>query len=158
MGHGGQLARQSVGSGSGVTADFNTLNITADTTVNLDSARTIGSLVFGDTDTFVGRWLDADEQRAPDNILTLAGTTPTITVNALGGTKTVTISAVSRRLGGPHQIRHRHADPHRREYLQRHDHGQRRHAANRQRRHIRNTRLRPGEHRQRGHADDQSQQ
>ena len=77
-----------VGSGSSVTADFNTLNITADTTVHLDSARTIGNLVFGDTDTASpAGWTLAG------NILTLAGTTPTITVNALGGTKTVTISA-----------------------------------------------------------------
>ena len=83
-----------VGGGSGSTANFNTLNITADTTVNLDSARTIGNLVFGDTDTSsAAGWTLANNAEA-GNILTLAGTTPTITVNALGGTKTVTISAV----------------------------------------------------------------
>lgn len=82
-----------VGSGSGSTADFNTLNIAADTTVNLDSARTIGHLVFGDTDTSsAAGWTLANNGNA-GHILTLAGTTPTITVNALGGTKTVTISA-----------------------------------------------------------------
>jgi hypothetical protein len=40
-----------VGGGSGNTALLNTLNITADTTVNLDTPLTIGNLVFGDTDT-----------------------------------------------------------------------------------------------------------
>ena len=83
-----------VATGSGNTANFNTLNITADTTVNLDSARTIGNLVFGDTDTSsAAGWTLANNGNA-GNILTLAGTTPTITVNALGDTKTATISAV----------------------------------------------------------------
>ena len=77
-----------VGSGSGSTADFSTLNITADTTVNLDSARTISNLVFGDTDTS-----SAAAWTLEGNPLTLAGTTPTITVNALGDTKAVTIRA-----------------------------------------------------------------
>ena len=85
-----------VASGSGSTADFNTLNLTADTTVDLDSARTIGNLIFGDTDTSpssAASWTLANNGNA-SNILTLAGTTPTITVNALGATKTATISAV----------------------------------------------------------------
>ena len=81
------------GGGSGKTADFNTLNITADATVNLDSALTIGNLVFGDTVTSsAAGWTLANNGNA-GNILTLAGATPTITVNALGDTKTVTISA-----------------------------------------------------------------
>src|SRR5438128_2143236 len=33
------------------TADFSTIDITADDTVHLDSVRTIGNLIFGDTDT-----------------------------------------------------------------------------------------------------------
>jgi autotransporter-associated beta strand protein len=78
-----------VATGGGSTADFNTLNLTADTTVDLDSARTIGNLIFGDTDTS-----SAADWTLTGNTLTLAGTTPTITVNPLGGTKTVTISAV----------------------------------------------------------------
>jgi autotransporter-associated beta strand protein len=77
-----------VATGTGSTADFNTLNITADTTVDLDSARTIGNLVFGDTDTS-----SAAGWTLTGNTLTLAGSTPTITVNSLGGTKTVEISA-----------------------------------------------------------------
>lgn len=35
--------------GAGNTADFNTLNIAADTTVTLDRTRSIGTMVFGDT-------------------------------------------------------------------------------------------------------------
>ncbi len=79
--------------GGGGTADFNTLNISADATVHLDSLRTIGSLVFGDTDPSSAAGWTLTNNGAQGNILTLAGT-PTITVNALGGTKTVTISAV----------------------------------------------------------------
>jgi autotransporter-associated beta strand protein len=78
-----------VGSGSGNTGDFSTLNITADTAVDLDSPQTIGNLVFGDTDTS-----SAAGWTLSGNILTLAGTTPSITVNVLGATKTATISAV----------------------------------------------------------------
>lgn len=40
-----------VADGAGNTADFNTLDPTAITTVTLDSARTLGTLLFGDTDT-----------------------------------------------------------------------------------------------------------
>ena len=81
-----------VANGSGATADFNTLNIIADTTVNLDSARTIGNLIFGDTTASNG-WILANNGVAA-NILTLAGTTPTITVNALASGKTATITGV----------------------------------------------------------------
>ncbi len=55
----------------------------------MDSARTIGNLVFGDTNTS-----SAAGWTLTGNTLTLAGATPSITVNALGGTKTATISAV----------------------------------------------------------------
>jgi autotransporter-associated beta strand protein len=83
-----------VATGSGSTADFNTLDITGDTTVDLDSARTIGNLVFGDTDTSSAAGWTLTNNGTPGNVLILAGTTPTITVNALGDTKTATISAV----------------------------------------------------------------
>lgn len=83
-----------VANGSGFTANFNTVNIPAATTVNLDSARTIGSLIFGDTDTTsAASWTLANNGSAA-NILTLAGGTPTITVNALGASSTATVSAV----------------------------------------------------------------
>jgi autotransporter-associated beta strand protein len=82
-----------VATGSGSTADFSTLNITADTTVDLDSARTIGNLVFGDTDTTSAAGWTLTDNGTPSNILILNGTSPTITVNALGDTSTATISA-----------------------------------------------------------------
>ena len=43
-----------IADGAGFSADFNTLNITADRTVTLGAARTIGHLVFGDTTTTAG--------------------------------------------------------------------------------------------------------
>ena len=46
----------------------------------------------------------------------LGRTTPTITVNALGTAKTTTISAAIAGSAGLTKSRHRHADPHRREY------------------------------------------
>ncbi|HSH94033.1 MAG TPA: autotransporter-associated beta strand repeat-containing protein, partial [Roseimicrobium sp.] len=101
-----------IADGSGSTAFFNNVDIPASTViVNLDTARTIGNLIFGDTtNTTVGAWVLANNGSSP-NILTLAGTTPTITVNDLGaggyattggsiayagssGASTVTISAV----------------------------------------------------------------
>lgn len=80
--------------GSDSTADFGTLNLTADTTVDLDSARTIGNLVFGDTDTSSAASWTLSNNSEPGNILTLAGAMPTLTVNALGDTKLVTIGTV----------------------------------------------------------------
>jgi len=82
-----------IGTNVNNTADFNQVNITADTTVNLTTPLTIGNLIFGDTaiGTAAG-WTVADNSD-PLNILTLAGTTPTVTVNALGAGKSATISA-----------------------------------------------------------------
>jgi autotransporter-associated beta strand protein len=90
----GNWLDNTVGIGSGNTADFNTLDITADTTVNLDSPRTIGNLVFGDTDTATAAGWTLANNETPGNTLTLAGTTPTLTVNALGVSEAVEISAV----------------------------------------------------------------
>lgn len=61
--------------------------------MSLDSARTIGNLVFSDTTTSSAAGWTLDNNGNAANILTLAGTTPTITVNALGTGKTATISA-----------------------------------------------------------------
>jgi len=75
------------------TADFNTINITADNTVHLDSARTITGLTFGDTVTSSGSeasWI-LDNNGNSANTLTGIGT---ITVNALGTGKSATISAL----------------------------------------------------------------
>ena len=49
-----------IGDGIGFTADFSTVNITADRTVTLDSSRNIGTFKFGD---FGGAKLDADQFR-----------------------------------------------------------------------------------------------
>ncbi|MCS6273319.1 MAG: autotransporter domain-containing protein [Opitutus sp.] len=78
-----------VADGSGFTADFSTLNITSANIVHLDGARTLSALTFADTTTpFVGWTLDNNGSAA--NILTLAGTTPSITV---GTSSTAEISA-----------------------------------------------------------------
>jgi autotransporter-associated beta strand protein len=82
-----------VGTGSGNTADFNTVNLPADTTVNLTAPRTIGSLIFGDTDTSSAASWTLANNGSGANTLTLAGGTPTVTVNALGAGKIVTITA-----------------------------------------------------------------
>ena len=75
------------------TASF-TNDITDDHTVSLDSARILNKLVFGDSATATaGSWL-IDNNATPANILTLGGTGPSITVNALGTGKTAEISAV----------------------------------------------------------------
>jgi len=90
----GNWSSSLVPSGANVTADFSALDITSDQTVNLNSPRTIGNLIFGDTDTSTaGGWTLANHGIA-GNTLTLAGTVPTITVNTLGASKNVTISAV----------------------------------------------------------------
>ena len=69
-----------VADGAGSKADFSTLDLTAFPVVTLDSPRTIGSLVFGDTDTSSpGGWV------LTNSTLTLSNSsaTPLITVNAM---------------------------------------------------------------------------
>ena len=80
-------------SGSSTNADFSQINPTADVTVSLNAPRTIGSMTFGDTDTTSAAGWTVDSNSTPANIITLAGGTPTITVNALGTGKAATISA-----------------------------------------------------------------
>ena len=72
--------------GTGNTANFGTLNITANRTVTLDASRTIGTVQFGDTSGTQNWTLAAANGRD----LTLAATTPTITVNQ--NTATITAS------------------------------------------------------------------
>jgi fibronectin-binding autotransporter adhesin len=84
-----------VADASGFTADFNSINIATDpTVVHLDSARTLGNLTFGDTTTSSAASWILDNNATAANILTLAGGTPTITVNALGTGKTATVGPV----------------------------------------------------------------
>jgi autotransporter-associated beta strand protein len=79
-----------VADGAGFTADFS-FDQAADTTVTLDSARTIGNLVFGDPAPVgtTGSWILSGA-----NVLTLAGPTPTVTVGTLGTDRIATISSV----------------------------------------------------------------
>lgn len=67
-----------VADGSGSTANFGTLNLTADNTVHLDGPRALTSLIFGDLTPDYG-WI-LDNQGNAANVLTLAGT-PNITVH-----------------------------------------------------------------------------
>lgn len=83
-----QWAGGIVADGSGSTAMF-TNDITTDVTVTLDTARTNGNLVFADADTnSTAGWT------LSGGPLTLAGTSPTITVSNLAPGKSVTVSAV----------------------------------------------------------------
>jgi autotransporter-associated beta strand protein len=82
------------------TADFSQLDLTADTTVTLDGNQSINSLIFGDTATnTAGSWL-INTGAVANATLTFGGTSPTITVNALGTGKYVQISAVVAGTGG----------------------------------------------------------
>ena len=94
----GNWAGGIVADGSGNTANFNTLDITATTTVSLGEPRTIGNLIFDDTDnTTVARWI-LDNGGSASNILTLSGAAPTITVNTLGaGSLTNSTATISTR-------------------------------------------------------------
>ncbi len=70
-----------VANGTDGIANFSTLNITADDTVHLDTARTIGQLEFGDT-TPSNNWI-VDNNGNASNFLTFAVSvgSPQITVN-----------------------------------------------------------------------------
>jgi autotransporter-associated beta strand protein len=78
-----------IADGTGKTADFNHVNLTADTAVGLNGNRTIGNLIFGDTNTATGGWWSLNGP----GVLTLAGGSPTITVNALAGGSGVGLNA-----------------------------------------------------------------
>ncbi len=74
------------------TADFGKVNISTDpTVVNLEANRTIGNLIFGDTDTSAA---SAAGWSLSGNTLTLSASSPKITVNALGTGKSVQISSI----------------------------------------------------------------
>jgi autotransporter-associated beta strand protein len=83
----GNWSNALVASGSSITADFSTLNLSADATVTLDGARTLGGLIFGDT-TPDHNWTLNTGTGGP---LTLDATfSPTIQVN----NQTAAIAAV----------------------------------------------------------------
>ena len=82
-----------VAEGNGSSADFSTLNILSNNTVHLDAPHTISSVTFGDTDiTSAASWV-MDNNGFTTNTLTLSGSSPSITVDALGEGATATISA-----------------------------------------------------------------
>lgn len=87
----GNWSSGAIADGSGFTANFSTIDITSDNTVHLDGPRTLGNLTFGDTVTNTAAGWVLDNNGSGANVLTLAGGTPTLTVNALGGSSGVTL-------------------------------------------------------------------
>lgn len=83
-----------IADGADSTADFSAVNLASDLTVRLNSSRTIGSLIFGNTNPTPANNWTLDNNGNAANILTLAGAAPGITVNNLGSGKSATISAV----------------------------------------------------------------
>ena len=80
--------------GANVSVSFASQDLTVDQTVELTSPRTVGKLTFGDTDPGTAAGWTLGNNITPANTLTLAGTSPTVTVNALGTDMAATISAV----------------------------------------------------------------
>lgn len=72
------------------TADFSTLDITSDVSLSLDTPRTIGELIFGDT-TPSNNWT-VTNNGSNSNVLTLAVSSGTPTIDVVN--QTATISAV----------------------------------------------------------------
>jgi autotransporter-associated beta strand protein len=75
-----------IADGAGNTADFSTLNFTADHAVTLDSSRTVGTLKFGDT-SGAQNWV---VNSSGGSVLTMSATKPSIVVNQ----NTATINAM----------------------------------------------------------------
>src|SRR3954452_20754148 len=88
-----------VADGAGSLADFGTLNISADTTVNLDTPRTIGQLRFIDTTSSFFNWTLGNNSDN-NNVLTLNNGTaqPTITIG--NGTNTGQLTTINAVLAG----------------------------------------------------------
>ena len=83
-----------VANGAGNTADFSALNISGTNVVRLDSPRTLGSLVFGDTSTSsAGSWvIDGNGDPANGFTFSVASGAPAVTVNPLGPGATATLT------------------------------------------------------------------
>ena len=87
-----------VASGSGATADFSLRDLVADTSLVLDGSRTLGRLVFGDTDySTPAGWSIGTGGNASSRITLAGSATPVIEVNAatsqLGDTTDVPAAA-----------------------------------------------------------------
>ena len=76
-----------IADGTGASAYFTNVTLAADATVTLDLARTIGNLYFGDLAATKHNWFLNTGSAGP---LTLAGTTPSFTINSA----TTTVAAV----------------------------------------------------------------
>jgi autotransporter-associated beta strand protein/YVTN family beta-propeller protein len=81
-----------IATGPGNTANFTTVNLPADVAVTLDAAQTIGNLNFDDQNTTKHNW---SINAGSGGILTLAGTTPTITVLSATTTFNVPIAGTA---------------------------------------------------------------
>ena len=88
----GNWAGGTIANGAGFSADFSTINITADNTVHLDSARTLTGLIFGDSNTGSAAGWVLDNNGISGNTLTLSSSV--VNVNPLGGTKVANISVI----------------------------------------------------------------
>ena len=93
-----------IASGAGVAADFSTLGLTSAPTVTLDGARTVGDLLFGDTNNAYG-WTLNTGTGGPLTLGTTSGT-PTIVV----ANQSATIRRGAGRDPGLYQDRRGHAD------------------------------------------------
>jgi len=81
----GNWDNAAVADGAGLGADFSGVDLVGDATVQLDSPRVLGSLLFGDLDSATpGNWI-LDNNGSALNTLTITGLTSTISVNAVGG-------------------------------------------------------------------------
>jgi autotransporter-associated beta strand protein len=76
-----------VANGVDATADFSTLALTGSNTVHLDSARTIGTVNFGDTGNQYGWTLDNNGSLS--NVLTLQTSSGTPSINVVNQTATI---------------------------------------------------------------------
>jgi len=89
-----------IADGAGNTADFSTLDITSNNIVHLDSPRVLSGLILGDKDAITPASWIFDNAGVASNTLTLAGTAPPITTNALGTGANATIAASLAGTGG----------------------------------------------------------
>lgn len=83
---GGNWSSSLIANGTDKTADFSTLNLTADATVTLDGARTLGGMTFSDT--------------TPSNNWTLnTGSSGVLTLDVTSGSPTITVNNQTATLG-----------------------------------------------------------
>lgn len=80
-----------IADGVGATADFATHDLESDITVQLDSARTLGRLIFGDTVTSSAASWTIESASSPLTLATVSGT-PSLVVNSLGSGATANLA------------------------------------------------------------------